>query len=246
MHIPEQAPHALQLPTQSTGHVAVLHVCVDVLVASAPYVTEHVTPPAAAGVDTANVRTAVPSPHVGEHASHTPQLPTQSTGHSTVLHSALSTTFAVAEHAAPPELADVDTANVRYCAPPPHVTEQAPHASQLPTQSTGHATVLHRVLSTAFAVAEQAAPLELAGVDTANARYCVPPPHVREHALHAPQLPTQSTGHSAVLHKALSTVFAVAEHAAPPELAGVDNPNVRDCVPLPQYLNWLLLLQLSN
>ena len=84
----------------------------------------------------------------------------------------------------------------------------------------------------------QGAPPWAAEVDTWRKRLCVPPPHVREHANHAPHgLTLQSTGHAAALHTRWP--FSDAQ-ARPPCDAWRATARVRVCVPPPHELEHAL------
>jgi hypothetical protein len=104
-----------------------------------------------------NVRVLMPSPHVALQSLYALNKPWQSIGHGPSLHACAS---GVDTQAAPPLLAGWVTLNVRVCVPSPHVVEHAPNALKLPTQSTGHAPLLH---GRDNGVATQASPPNAAG-----------------------------------------------------------------------------------
>lgn len=76
----------------------------------------------------------------------------------------------------------------------------------------------------------QDAPPLAAGVATANAWVCVPPPHVAEQADQAVYEPWQSTGQPWTLH---AWVCGEAGHEAPPLAGCCVTVNACDCVPPP-------------
>ena len=121
---------------------------------------------------------------------------------------------------------------MRVCEPEPHDAEHMVYWPQAPTtQSTGHACVLHGLLS--VNTGHCTPPLD-AYVTMLRVRICVPLPHVAVHIVYSDHCPTtQSTGHACVLHVCVSTS---APHTSPPLAAAVTMVRVRDCEPVPHDL----------
>ena len=120
-------------------------------------------------------------------ALHSLQLPSQSTGHGSVLHvldwlvgpPGLSVGQRV-----PPFTGATCTAHARVSTPPPQLTGHELQSSQLPTQSTGHRSVLHDRVFVSGRPGESAGhavPPLLGCVAMMNDCDCVPPPHLTEH-----------------------------------------------------------------
>jgi hypothetical protein len=221
--------HALQsvhVPiTQSTGHACTLHPCDSSS-------TGQATPPSAGCVVTVRERVCEPVPHdlvQLDHASKPPQAETtQSTGQATELHARVSLEAA---HATPPLDTGVATGRERTWVPVlPQLTEQAPHAPQVPiVQSTGHSAVPHACVSES---AGHTIPPYTLAMFMLRERPCDPVPHVLEQE---PQLPhddtTQSIGQACVLHGCTADV---AGQSTPPCAAAVVTVRTRVCTPLPQ------------
>ena len=196
----------------------------------------HALPACAAAVTTVRVRFLQPPPHVTAQAPQLPHAETeQGTGQRCVLHGVLS---ASAGHACPPLAAGVVTCRTRCFmvvtpSPPSTALHCAPHAPHddhaVTTQATttfGHDPWLHDCVSARLE--EHAAPPFAAAVSTLRCRDCVPPPHVAEHAPHAPQAATtQSRGQPPVLHACVCG----AGQGVPPKAGGVAIVAVRCCVP---------------
>lgn len=103
-HSAEHSPNSLQLPTQSVaGHAGSSQGCVSVVAVG------HAAPPFAAGCVTENTRDCVPLPHETVQPSHSPHVPTQSTGHGCVLHCCDSVAPEYWEHWLPVPTAATDT-----------------------------------------------------------------------------------------------------------------------------------------
>jgi hypothetical protein len=165
-------------------------------------------------------------------------------------------------HGCPPLAAGTTTDCTIICTPPPHATEQLPDtAGLLKTQSTGgagvggrvgHTCVLHATDCTLVATSGHALPPLAAGVSTARAIICTPPPHVTEQLPEgAKSLMTQLctgggvrgcrvgkgvAGHACVLHAvgAVCTFNEGGGHAWPPLAAGVTTVRAIICTPPPQ------------
>jgi hypothetical protein len=261
-----QGDHTLQsdkvalVVTLARGQAWVLHV-----VCSRTFVG-HAAPPFNGGLKTDRERIEMPPPHCAEQVDHTVQLDmTHATGvkpvlggHPCTLHgSSCSTSVG---HGVPPLAGDTTTDRVCCCTPPPHVLEHALHALQPPmvqgtTGTPGlrvgsrHTCVLHATLDgmTLVAGSGHARPPLAAGVSTARASICTPPPHALEQLPEGTKaLMTQSTetaggarvggGHACVLHGVgeTCTFNDGSGHGCPPLAAGTTTVWSIICTPPPQ------------
>jgi len=120
--------------------------------------------------------------------------------------------------------------NERYTRPDPHVASHDVHSVHAPSQSTGHAPVLHEAVSLSSVHDE---PPQSAAVVTVNVLSLVPPPQVAEQAPYVPHCPTQSCTQHVVPHSCVFVSSCAVSHVRPPFDAGVDTENVFACTPPP-------------
>lgn len=106
----------------------------------------HATPPLVLAADVVRVRVCVPAPQVTEHADHGAHADcTQSSGHACALQFCSSVSIG---QNWPPNEAGVVTVRERSSVPPPQDFEHGPNAVHADTtQSTGHGSVLHVLVS---------------------------------------------------------------------------------------------------
>ena len=240
-HVLVHVLHSSQLPSQSSGHAIGVgeqsRVSVESFVRGL-LLPPQTAPPYAASDVIVKLRTCSPiSPQVSLHSLHSPQLPSQSSGHSWVLQLWLLSSAPLASgHGSPPKMASTVILNVRTWLPPPHDRlHSALQEPQPPTQSTGQSTsVLQLFTSVSPAPTSHTSPPYAAGCDTANDRATSPSPHVVLHEPHDDHSPTQSTGHSCALQVCCLSAPSLAGHVAPPYSASCVTWYVLNCNPEPQ------------
>ena len=181
----------------------------------APSLTGQAEPVPAWAEDTTYVRDFAPVSHVAEQDPQLPHDPTQSTGHTCVLHACDSLVPSLTLQAVPPFISAVDTEYARDSVPPPHVAEHDPQLPHDPAQSTGQVAD-----SLVPSLALQAWPPLVAAVVTEYVRDFVPDEAGQDPQL--PQDPTQSTGHTFVLQFDDSLAPLLAVQLVPPFAAAVD------------------------
>jgi hypothetical protein len=140
VHVPEHSPHCPHAPVQSMGQALVLQA------PSSSGGDGHETPPNAASELVVNTRSRrgnnegdddvslllllLAFAHVAEQAPHCSHAPTQSTGHTLVLHACDS----VVGHGSPPTGSWVTPKVLERVPLPPHDSLQAPHWTHAPRQ----------------------------------------------------------------------------------------------------------------
>jgi len=172
-------------------------------------------PPCRAPLMRLRERLLLPSPHDLLHVLHAVQSPTrQSTGHVVRKHAIVCDTCA---HAAPPKWASRTMLRVCVCSPSPQLVEHLLQpVKTVISQSIGHAPVPH---ARVWRSSGQVFPPNAASTLTLRSCCCVPPPHVSEQGVHAPNgVTSQSMGHGWLLQGNDSMRTG---HCLPPNFAGV-------------------------